>query len=40
MKNYETPVIEVIDISMDILTGSCDDETPEVCTIDNGSINS
>ncbi len=31
MKSYETPIMEVIRINMDIITGSCDTQMPELC---------
>lgn len=31
MKNYEKPVVEIICIDADVITGSCDTKMPDFC---------
>lgn len=33
MKEYEKPNLEVIEIGTDVITDSCDQETPGICTL-------
>ena len=34
MKEYEKPIMEVIEINSDVITNSCDPETPDICVSD------